>query len=1700
MMSTLKTICLIALSLCFITLPLTAQIYFFRSYDVDNGLSQSQVTDIVQDSRGYLWVSTIDGLNRFDGFQFKIFTQADGLGGDYIRSLAVNRQGTLFVGSFQGNVCTYNPETEQFHAIPWGSDSLRIGLRKIYVDLNGGLWIISEAGQLFYFTDSLAHAQPVAPQLRFFEVFHLDSAYYLGGTAQGLVLFTLTADTIQTLIDNQKPESRYFTNIYRDSRGNIWAGTSRGYIWFHDADWPIEKWQVLPFWLTEEDEISHIAETREGSLWFATLKHGILMVQYNESSEKFTHHFLTRENGLNTNSVYSLYRDRDGNMWIGLNGGGLQQCRDNTFEFYPGKQFFTSQEIWGIFRDRNRNLWVGGRRGFSIIPFRNRQLQFKHPRHIYRIAQNSLEYVMAFVEVPENHEIWIGSLRNGLFAYHTTRQTFYPKQLANFTIVPSIMDMIVDAQSNIWIATLDSGVYRYNPRTKKWHNFSTKEGLPDNRVNTIFCDSKGRLWIGTLNHGIACIINEKILTFTDSLQFPAQYVFDITEDNNGHLWFATSGKGVIEFNGQQFRIYDRKNGFPGNTAYSIITTDDNSIWFTLSNGVVQFSLIDSNAVLFTRAQGFLGQEGSQGAVFKDTDGSLWWGTIRGLMHFNPNRRFVVFSRVRPVIAAVELFPEKDPIPPGAKLPHDKTFIRINFSGIDLNYPEKLRFQYRLLPLTQQWSQPSAEKSVLLSHLAPGIYTFELRTQNAFHIASEPVRFSFQILPPWWKQTWFIILLILMGIATVYGGYSYRIASLESHRRRLEREVVKRTNDLITEQQKLKEILSALKESEQKFRALAEHTTTGIFIYRGNRFVYVNPAAEKMTGYSAQELLSMNFWEIIHPDQQELVKQRGLRRQRGEKVPSRYEIKLLQKNGNIRWLDYSATQITFEGQPAAMGSAMDITERKLAEMKLYETQQQLTRLLESIEGFLWQAKVTEQDGNVTLTYQYLTGNFEKIINQPADEFIGNQSFKFVQLIHPDDRENYYATNQLLKKNQTVVREYRIQKQSAQYCWIYEIITPQVNENGDVEKCSGLCIDITHRREIETQLKNSEKSYRDLFDSIPEAIYIQDVDGTFLDVNDGAVRMYGYPKSFFIGKTPEALAYKPRVNLEETMAYFRRALQGTPQTFEWWGRRSDGTPFPKEVLLTRSQYFGKEVVIAIARDITERKRAETLLHKEKEQLAVTLKSIGDGVISIDAEGRITLTNQAAETLLNKSAQDLLGHMLSEVLPLVSEDGTTIKEVCERILSSNGTMDFSSPFLFKADQQMRYLRVSSSPIKLTEKEIIGYVLVLRDITERRRFEEEILKTQKLESLSVLAGGIAHDFNNILTAILGNISLAKLLAEERQDIQERLIVAEKATIRAQDLTQQLLTFAKGGTPVKKSASIADIVKDSSEFGLRGSNVKVEFEFAPDLPLVNVDSGQISQVIQNLVINADQAMPDGGTITIRVNPTMILPETPVPLKPGEYIKIEVEDEGIGIPEEYINRIFDPFFTTKQKGSGLGLASAYSIIKKHDGHIEVRSEIGKGTCFTIYLPVATNGQKEASPSSSELYRGTGRILIMDDEPDVRELLGKILQHLGYQTDFASDGKEAIEKYQQAMTNGQPFDVVIMDLTIPGGMGGAETIKVLHQIDPHVCAIVSSGYSNDPIMANFNEHGFSACMQKPYSIEIVSKVLHSIFTNKTRHMN
>jgi signal transduction histidine kinase/CheY-like chemotaxis protein len=422
-------------------------------------------------------------------------------------------------------------------------------------------------------------------------------------------------------------------------------------------------------------------------------------------------------------------------------------------------------------------------------------------------------------------------------------------------------------------------------------------------------------------------------------------------------------------------------------------------------------------------------------------------------------------------------------------------------------------------------------------------------------------------------------------------------------------------------------------------------------------------------------------------------------------------------------------------------------------------------------------------------------------------------------------------------------------------------------------------------------------------------------------------------------------------------------------------------------------------------------------------------------------------------------------------------------------------------------KFLIIGDTPYQAFLEKACGYLLGMlllavglwqwlpTVIAAKVKLENQLLRSQKLEAIGILAGGIAHDFNNILTGILGNIGLAALDDKNSPQVQDSLAQAEAACLRAQVLSQQLLTFAKGGEPVKKLFSLKELLTQCTSFTCVGSPVQCEITFPENLWWLEADPGQIGQVIQNLTINAIQAMPTGGTIKVWAENLTLGTGSVLPLGAGRYIKISVQDQGMGIPAEHLPRIFDPYFSSKEKGSGLGLATTYSIINKHHGHIDVESKTGLGTTFHIYLPaVETQGALQPE-GERELVVGKGKILVMDDEEMVREVLGKMLARLGYEAELAGDGGEAIEIFTQAQGFGQAFAAVILDLTVAGGMGGKETMARLLEIDPQVKAVVSSGYHDNPIMANFQQYGFSGVMAKPYRISELSKILQEVAMGK-----
>jgi PAS domain S-box-containing protein len=512
-----------------------------------------------------------------------------------------------------------------------------------------------------------------------------------------------------------------------------------------------------------------------------------------------------------------------------------------------------------------------------------------------------------------------------------------------------------------------------------------------------------------------------------------------------------------------------------------------------------------------------------------------------------------------------------------------------------------------------------------------------------------------------------------------------------------------------------------------------------------------------------------------------------------------------------------------------------------------------------------------------------------------------------------------------------------------------------------------------------------------------------------------------------------------------------------------------------------------------DITERKEAEKALVEREEKYRALMDNAGEGILLANVDGNLLEANKKMLELLGFSLDELVTMNYVQIHP--SEDIQRIKATFHDLIDK-GSAGLSNTWILTKDGRKIPVDITSSLVRYSGNTLAQ--TIFRDISERRKMEEERLLLSKLESLGLLAGGIAHDFNNILTAILGNISLARLEAERPERAGEfadaRLEDAEKACQRAQALASQLLSFAKGGLPIKKVTSVAELIKESSDLSLSGSKARSKLVIPKDLWHADVDESQISQVFNNLLINADQAMPAGGTITVQAENVTVGDE--LPLHKGRYVKITFADEGIGIPNNYLGKIFDPYFTTKHKGSGLGLATVHSIIRNNEGYIAVESKVGVGTTFYVYLPAVEGEITSAQESAVTTIQGQGRILLMDDEEMVRNVLAVMLERLGYEVQNAVNGEEAINRYITAQQEGRAFTAVIFDLTIPGGMGGKEALHQILDRDPEVKAIVSSGYSDDPIMADFQKYGFSDVLVKPYRISELSKTLQKVIIGQS----
>lgn len=647
----------------------------------------------------------------------------------------------------------------------------------------------------------------------------------------------------------------------------------------------------------------------------------------------------------------------------------------------------------------------------------------------------------------------------------------------------------------------------------------------------------------------------------------------------------------------------------------------------------------------------------------------------------------------------------------------------------------------------------------------------------------------------------------------------------------------------------------------------------------------------------------------------------------------------------------------------------------------------------------------------------------------------------------------------------------------------------------------------KKHFQESKENQKKTVQAVMDNIPGFAFIKDRNLNYVTANHTFCDLVKIPYNQIHGKTdydifPEDLA-------EKYIADDKKVIESGEPLFveeETSDMNKDGQRF---IVATRKHPWldnnGQIIgIYALGFDISELKQTEDALRESEEKFKALFDQMpcGCAIYSVIGNGDNFIFknfNKASEKIENLKKENLIGKLVTDIFPGVKRFGKF--KIFQDVWKS-GEMQYFPTACYK-----NYYDDDSDPgtwreswiFKLSNGDIVS---LYNDVSERKyaEIQNEKLKTQlaqsqKMEAIGTLAGGIAHDFNNMLGVITGNISYALSSLTKDNELYEVLADVQESSKQAQSLTNQLLTFSKGGAPIKKPSNINKIIRDAAIFSIRGAQSKCDFKLSENLWPSEVDEGQINQVINNLVINANQAMPNGGAIVISTENVGIETESGIPLPAGKYIKIGIEDQGVGISKNHLSNIFEPYFTTKQKGSGLGLATTYSIVKRHDGHITVYSEIEKGTVFNIYLPASLNDYRESKDQKETIHKGQGKILVMDDQEPILKMLGRMLHRMGYETVFATDGSQAVEIYNNAQTSEKSIDAVILDLTVPGGMGGLKTIIELLKIDPHVKAVVSSGYSNDPIMSNYEDYGFCGIVPKPYTKAQLAEVLNKVFDGK-----
>ncbi|NOX88720.1 MAG: response regulator [Calditrichaeota bacterium] len=1583
---------------------------FFNQLNTLQGLSQNTILSIAQDQQDFIWFGTMDGLNRFDGYEIKVFKEkfddSTSLQNNRINAITVDEKGFLWVGTDKG-LHRYNPKTEKF---------------KVF-------------------------SPPLNHEFTVYEILTLNSDSLLVGTSVGVFLFDVAKNRLRQL----KEVKKGVRQIKKSSDGKIWIACAAELHQYKNSHL-ISVWTTSPrlgriidfsvqsdsvVWLLTHDnflkidlkkkrnrnytpkilktvrantiEFSAILPVGDKNLWIASNK-GLLV--FNRPDETFSLYKDENKIGnLSSRNLTVLFQDRQGIVWVGTHDAGVNYIdpqKDGFFNILynsQSKNSLSNPLVYAIYKEGKDILWIGTDDGLDRLNLKtNRFRYFKQRKGGNSISNNHIRCI-----IKDNRQnLWVGTY-DGLNKINLSTfkiSTFRPYK--GYSQKNVITKLYLRKNGEILVGLKYGGLFRFDPEKEIFKRVELRSGINING-NTLFVtdikeDSDGNLLIGTYGHGLLkYYVNEDVLDFAfpgkSKLNKLCSAIYSIFVDQNGMIWIGTYGQGLHSFNpktSEEFHV-GTKEGLRNNVIYGILEDKQKNLWISTNKGLSQInpSVLkkDTNKSIriFDFYDGLQSNEFNFGAYFKDDRGILYFGGVRGLTFFNPDN--FTINKIPPTVSVTRIkinnkdWEEVDasglnvsvPFLKSLNLNYDQNSILIEFTALHFSGPRKNRFAYKLEGVDKDWVYTNANNRIAnYRHLKGGKYKFLVKASNAYGIwTKQPRELIIKIDKPIWERLWFQLSLLLIFVLIFYIAHRYRTETI-----RKRNQVLNELNRKLEAENEAKvKAMSALKENIEKFRTIFNDAPLGIFyINKESILTDCNQNFINIIGASYKELCGLHLLKLLKDEKLKEAIKAALSVGSGF-YEGRYHSIIGNKVTPVR-VHISGIHAMDGSIIGGVGIVEDLTE--------YEEE----KLRESIIHNIVSAVHTTDD--LESFYQIFESELSKVIN--------TQNL-FVALF---DREQEYFTLPLMRDQKD-----RFEKVPAKGTVSYHVI----------------------QRGKATLFK--EKDFVRLKES-------------------GVIEYVGTPSKCWLGVP---LRIKNQIigilvvqDYEDENAFDERNLQLL------------------EVLAAQ---------LASAIKQKQDREVISLLTRGIEQSSLTL-------IIADRDGSILYDNINQQNLMQS---DLKDRQLIELLSykMVGDSSVILK-------SLEKGEKWSGEIQRKFDDDVeRWEFLSINPIYNSRKQMNHFVIVSEDITEAKRLQNQLAQSQKIESIGTLAGGIAHDFNNLLTVINGHAEMALIKLNKSEKIHSDIISILHAGKKAANLTRQLLAFSRKQMFKADILNLNEVINNMDKMLRRliGEDIIIELQLAPNMPYIKADPSQLEQVLLNLIVNARDAIHEWEkrkrrhkkVITI-ITEKVILNEKSLPfaeIVPGTYVQLIVRDSGIGMNKETQQKVFEPFFTTKEvgKGTGLGLSTVYGIVKQNRGYIRVKSEEGVGTEFTVYWPVALKQHRKQKGVSedNEIAEGKETILVVEDDPSVRNFIRDILEQSGYRIFEAKNGKEAFDILRKIP---EPIDLVVTDMVMPE-MNGNELADQIRFEFSQTKILFTSGYTESRILRDGLINTDMHFLHKPFTV-------------------